>query len=87
MVHVFRPFQQLLHVKLDLRRRQLHPFVLQKPGEIVIHVRKDHVYGHWLTFPFTYSVVSILANATLYERGTTYLGQQTNPAIRQRMGA
>ena len=46
-MHIFCALEQLLHVKLDLARRELDAFVLQEPGKVVIHVREDHVHRKW----------------------------------------
>lgn len=44
-MHIFCALEQLLHVKLDLARRELDAFVLQETGKVVIHVWEDHVHG------------------------------------------
>jgi len=47
-MHVLCPFQQLLHVQLDVTGLQFHSLIFQEPREIVVHVGKDHVNGQWI---------------------------------------
>ena len=54
MVHILRALQKLLHVQLDLARREFHAFVLQQAGQIVVHVRRDHVHRHGRIFAFAF---------------------------------
>lgn len=47
VVEVAEALEQLLHVAFDLRLLEMHRGIVEKAGEIVVHVRHDHVHD-WL---------------------------------------
>jgi hypothetical protein len=43
VVEVAQALEELEHVALDLRLRELDFLVIEETGKIVVHVRRDHV--------------------------------------------
>ena len=43
-MHVLRALQKLLHIKLNLARREGHTLVLQQSRQVVIHIGKHHIH-------------------------------------------